>query len=67
MFSKLQESALKLYVKAETLISDERGQDLIEYALLAGLIAVVCVAGMQGVATAIKGLFSTISTDLGAA
>lgn len=67
MFSKLQESALTLYVKAETLIRDERGQDLIEYALLAGLIAVVCVAGMQGVASAIKTLFGTISTELGAA
>jgi pilus assembly protein Flp/PilA len=67
MFSQLHESALKLYVKAETLISDERGQDLIEYALLAGLIAVVCVAGMQGVASAIKNVFSAISTELGTA
>lgn len=67
MFSQLQESALKVYVNVVTLISDERGQDLIEYALLAALISVACVAGMNNVATILKTLFGSISTELGAA
>lgn len=48
-------------------VREENGQDLIEYALLAGLIAVACVAAMTTLAGSIKTLFSTISADLAAA
>jgi len=40
------------------------GQDLIEYALIAALIAVACVAGMKSLATAISTEFGTASGDL---
>lgn len=43
---------------------DESGQDLIEYSLVAALIALAAVASMQGVATAITGAFNKIAGDL---
>jgi pilus assembly protein Flp/PilA len=54
----------QLYLKVQDLRESEDGQDLIEYALLAALIAVACVASLGTLATAIKGVFSTVSTDL---
>jgi pilus assembly protein Flp/PilA len=46
---------------------DTRGQDLIEYALMAGFVAVAAGAIMPGVATSISTIFSKISTALTAA
>jgi pilus assembly protein Flp/PilA len=46
------------------LISDESGQDLIEYALVASLVALGAVASMTTVATAIKGSFNSIASGL---
>lgn len=46
------------------LLHDETGQDLIEYALVAALIALGVISGMKGVATGISKAFSTISSDL---
>jgi len=44
--------------------SDTRGQDLIEYALMAGFVAVAAGAVMPGVATTISTIFSKISSTL---
>lgn len=44
--------------------SDESGQDLIEYALVAGLIGLGAVVAMSGLATSIGSSFSTIATSL---
>lgn len=58
---------LLLYVKfqnALTAMKEEDGQDLIEYALLAALIAVACVASMKTLATAINTQLGVISTAL---
>lgn len=43
---------------------DTRGQDLIEYALMAGFVAVAAGAIMPGVATSISTIFSKISTAM---
>jgi len=43
---------------------DTRGQDLIEYALMAGFVAVAAGAIMPGVATSISTIFSKISARL---
>ena len=48
----------------ETLRQDESGQDLIEYALIAALIALGAVVSMKAVSTAIGGLFDSIVTAL---
>jgi pilus assembly protein Flp/PilA len=43
---------------------DERGQDLIEYALMAGFVAVAAGAIMPNVASSISTIFSQISSVL---
>ena len=44
--------------------TEESGQDLIEYALIAALIAVACVASMNTLAAKINTEFGKISTAL---
>lgn len=46
-------------------VNDTEGQDLIEYALLAALVALGAVAGMQLLAGGINSKFSDVSTSLG--
>jgi len=46
---------------------DESGQDLIEYALVAALIALGAVTSMKTVSTAIGSAFSSIETQLSSA
>jgi pilus assembly protein Flp/PilA len=46
---------------------DTRGQDLIEYALMAGFVAVAAGAIMPGVATSISTIFSKISNAMSTA
>jgi pilus assembly protein Flp/PilA len=46
---------------------DRRGQDLIEYALMAGFVAVAAGAIMPNVATSISSIFSQIGSVLTAA
>jgi pilus assembly protein Flp/PilA len=46
------------------LISDESGQDLIEYALVAALIALGATAAMNSLATNISTAFSTVGSKL---
>jgi pilus assembly protein Flp/PilA len=43
------------------LAKDVRGQDLIEYALMAGFVAVIAGAIMPGVASSISTIFSQIA------
>ena len=47
--------------------NDTRGQDLIEYALMAGFVAVAAGAVMPGVASSISTIFSKVSSVLSAA
>jgi pilus assembly protein Flp/PilA len=55
---------LKLYVRLQTLLSDDRGQDLIEYALVVALIAFAATAGMSTVAKDINQAFNNIGTKI---
>jgi pilus assembly protein Flp/PilA len=58
---------LMLYTKLQNLLNNEEGQDLVEYALLVALVSLAAVAGLNGLASAISGVFSNISTSLGSA
>jgi pilus assembly protein Flp/PilA len=65
------DTLLKLYVRLQTLrgslrsiVADERGQDLIEYALVVALIAFAAAAGMAVVANKINAAFTNIGTKL---
>ena len=46
---------------------DTKGQDLIEYALMAGFVAVAAGAIMPGVATSISTIFSKITSVMSTA
>ena len=48
----------KLYVLLENLKRDERAQDMVEYALLAGFVAVAAGALLPGIADSISVIFS---------
>lgn len=60
----MKDKFLSLCVRMQTLLADEQGQDLIEYALVVALIAFAAVAGMKTVATDINQAFSTIGSKL---
>ena len=47
-------------------INDDQGADLIEYAMLVGLIALAMTLTLQTTQGAISGLFGAISTAIGA-
>ena len=47
-----------------SLVRDDQGQDLIEYALLAGLISLVCVLAITNVGTKVNGLFEDVATSI---
>ncbi len=49
---------------AESLLRDESGQDLIEYALIADLIAVAAIAALKGLNNKINNEFNTIGNSL---
>ncbi len=46
------------------LLKDESGQDLIEYALVAGLIGLAAVLAMTTLGTTISSAFSKVSSQL---
>ena len=48
-------------------VREEEGQDLIEYSLLAALIAVACLVGMKALAVDINAIFTKIGTVLAGA
>jgi len=54
---------LRLAAKAQAL-SESRAQDLVEYALVAGLIALAATAGMNSVATSINTAFTNLGTAI---
>jgi pilus assembly protein Flp/PilA len=60
----MQNFFLKQYVRVQTFLADERGQDLIEYALVVALIAFAATAGMTNVATKINTAFANIGNKL---
>ncbi len=49
------------------IIKDTKGQDLIEYALMAGFVAVAAGAIMPNVATSISTIFSKVATTMSTA
>ena len=62
---------LNVYIRLQTLktslrsmVTNENGQDLIEYALVVALIAFAAAAGMSSVASNINAAFTNIGTKL---
>jgi len=59
----MKDALLKIYVKMQ-IFKKDNGQDLIEYALIAALIALAATAGMNTVATDINAAFTNIGGKL---
>jgi Flp pilus assembly pilin Flp len=57
-------AATSLVLRIRHLFEDQRAQDLIEYALMAGFVAVAAGAIMPGVSTSISRIFSKVSSVL---
>ena len=55
---------MKLFAQIRSLVRHEEGQDLIEYALLVGLISLVAVIALTATGNSINSLFNAISTEL---
>jgi pilus assembly protein Flp/PilA len=47
-----------------TLIRDEEGAQLVEYALLVSLIALVCITAVRSLGTSINGFFNTAAGSI---
>lgn len=63
----MQDLVLKLYIRMQTLknfLKDENGQDMVEYAVVMGLIALGATAAMKTLATTIGTGFTSIGTKL---
>lgn len=58
---------MKLLHRAFRLARNEEGQDLIEYALLVGLISLVAVAAITAAGGSVNTIFTNIGTALAAA
>jgi len=54
----------KLVSKLRSLIAQDNGQDLVEYALVVALIAFGATAGMQSLASGISTAFTNVSSTL---
>jgi pilus assembly protein Flp/PilA len=61
MLSGIREAVLKLFV----IYKDEEGAALAEYALILGLVAIVAIAALTLMGTAITGKLSGVSSALG--
>jgi pilus assembly protein Flp/PilA len=59
-----EEDVMELVNRMRAFVREDSGQDLLEYALLVGLIALVCVLAVTNAGTAINGIFSAIAGSL---
>jgi pilus assembly protein Flp/PilA len=60
----MNDRLLKLSVKMQTILMQEEGQDLIEYALVVALIAFAAVGSMKTLANDINSVYQSIGTTL---
>lgn len=56
-----------LLLKLQRFLEDEEGQDLVEYALLAGFVAVAAGALLPAISTSVSTIFSRMGSVLAAA
>ena len=58
------EEAMNLINRMRALVTDDAGQDLLEYALLVGLIALVAVVAVTATGTSVKNVFADVATKI---
>lgn len=52
------------YVAIQSMLKDEKGATMVEYALMVALIAVVCLIAVTNVGTGANTMFGNIATAL---
>ncbi len=62
--SSLSLAVTQLLDAYRTFLADDSGQDLIEYVLIAALISLLTISGMQGLGTSISSAYTSITTNL---
>ncbi len=55
---------MDLMARMLAFVADDSGQDLLEYALLVGLIALVAVLAVTSTGTSVNNIFQAISSSL---
>lgn len=55
---------IPMYVKMQSMLKDEKGATMVEYALMVALIAVVCVVAVGAVGNNANGMFASIRDSL---
>jgi len=60
----MNELLLSLAVRIQALVAREEGQDLVEYAMIVGLITLALVTSLGNVATTIATAFTNIATTI---
>lgn len=63
----MNEALLKFWIRLQSVLEREEGQDLVEYALVVGLISIFAVTALKGVATSIQTVITNISSTLSGA
>jgi len=56
---------MNLFAYLRNFVRNDEGQDLLEYALLVALIAIVCVIAVGTTGTGVNDIFVRISQELG--
>jgi pilus assembly protein Flp/PilA len=62
--TEMNKMFVRIYLGLHDLQTDERGQDLIEYALMMALISLALISGINGIARAVNTTFTNISSSL---
>jgi len=55
---------MNFITRMRALVTDDAGQDLLEYALLVGLIALVAVVAVTATGTSVKNVFADVATKI---
>jgi pilus assembly protein Flp/PilA len=58
------EGVMEFISRLRSFVRDEEGQDLLEYALLIALIALVCVGAVTIAGTTVKAVFTNIAGQI---
>jgi pilus assembly protein Flp/PilA len=64
--NRLEGESIKMKALFKRFVREEEGQDLIEYALLAGFISLVAVAAITQVGQGINGVYTNINSQVAA-
>ncbi len=58
---------MKVLASIQRFLNDEEGASGIEYAMIAGMVAVVLASSSDSIRTSVKGIFGTVASKLSTA